>query len=63
VVDESNNEIVYTLRISGNFFQPKVFREGLYTIKVGRDRPQVPLEGVRSLASNEYRTMELELYR
>ena len=27
-------EIVYTLRINGNRFRPKVFREGKYTIKV-----------------------------
>jgi hypothetical protein len=63
VVDESNNEIVYTLRISGNFFQPKVFREGLYTIKVGKDRPQMPLERIRSLAPNQSRNIEVELYR
>ncbi len=35
IIDESNNEIVYTLRINGNSYQPKVFKKGLYTIKVG----------------------------
>jgi hypothetical protein len=34
VIDESNAEIVYTLRIKGNTFKPKVFRNGNYTIKV-----------------------------
>ena len=29
-----NKEIEYTLRINGNRFQPKVFREGKYTVKV-----------------------------
>ncbi|MCK4701416.1 MAG: hypothetical protein KAT38_13820, partial [Bacteroidales bacterium] len=34
VINETNKEIVYTLRINGNTFRPKVFREGKYTIKV-----------------------------
>jgi hypothetical protein len=42
VIDESDGEIVYTLRISGTRFRPPVFREGAYTIKVGDgDRFQV----------------------
>lgn len=36
VIDQSNGEVVYTLRISGGTFRPKVFKEGVYTIKVGR---------------------------
>jgi alkaline phosphatase D len=35
IIDESNDEIVSTLRISGTMFQPKVFAPGLYTIRVG----------------------------
>ena len=35
VVDESNNEIVYTLRITGTRFRPWVFKRGTYTIRVG----------------------------
>lgn len=35
VVDEATNEPVYTLRINGAQFQPKVFRRGSYTIRVG----------------------------
>ena len=35
IIDEKSGEIVYTLRIRGNEFTPKVFREGTYTIKVG----------------------------
>lgn len=34
VVDEYLNEVVYTLRIQGNHWRPKVFKEGQYTIKV-----------------------------
>jgi hypothetical protein len=35
VIDEADGEIVYTLRIKGTTFRPKVFRDGTYTVKVG----------------------------
>jgi len=35
VVDEATQEIVYTLRIKGTTFRPKVFKLGSYSIKVG----------------------------
>ncbi len=34
VVDEYNGEVVYTLRINGPSFSPKVFRTGTYTLRV-----------------------------
>jgi hypothetical protein len=34
VIDEQDGEIVYTLRIQGNQWIPKVFRAGSYTIKL-----------------------------
>ncbi len=35
VIDEASNEIVYTIRIKGPSFRPKVFKEGMYTVKIG----------------------------
>ncbi len=35
VIDQENGEIVYTVRINGTSFRPKVFKAGTYTIKVG----------------------------
>jgi len=35
IIDEANGEIVYTLRIRGSSFRPKVFRDGSYTVVVG----------------------------
>ena len=35
VVNEKNSEIVYTLRIKGNRYQPKVFENGEYTVRIG----------------------------
>ena len=35
VIDESDGSVVYTLRITGTSFRPKVFKDGTYTVKVG----------------------------
>ena len=35
IIDEADNSIVYTLRIKGTSFRPKVYKDGSYTIKVG----------------------------
>lgn len=35
VVDVSNGEIVYTLRIEGSEFRPGVFHQGAYTVHIG----------------------------
>ncbi len=35
VIYEPTGEIVYTLRIQGSQFQPKVFKDGTYTVKIG----------------------------
>lgn len=61
IVDESNNEIVYTLRIKGDRFRPKVFKEGIYTIKVGEDGAQATLEGIASLAPDQSGEIEVGL--
>jgi hypothetical protein len=51
VIDESENEIVYTLRINGTSFRPKVFKTGKYTVKVGRQgtREMKTLTGVQAI--------------
>jgi len=35
VIDEADGQVIYTLRIKGTRYQPKVFKAGLYTIRVG----------------------------
>ena len=51
---ELDAEVVYTLRIRGNRFRPKVFREGKYTIRVGRpeDGRLSTLRAVSATADN-----------
>jgi hypothetical protein len=38
VISESSGEILYTVRAQGGKFQPKVYADGQYTIKVGTDK-------------------------
>jgi hypothetical protein len=37
VVDESTQEVVYTLRVSGTQFAPQVFKAGNYSVRITRD--------------------------
>ena len=39
VIAEASGEILYTLRVRGNRFQPHVYSQGSFTVKVGRNRP------------------------
>ncbi len=49
IIDETTNDIVYTLRINGKTWQPKVFREGTYTIRVGEGDNVKEIHGVTSV--------------
>lgn len=35
ILKEKKGEVVYTLRIKGSVFTPKVFEKGLYTVRIG----------------------------
>ncbi|WP_193214375.1 hypothetical protein [Luteolibacter marinus] len=39
VIEESSGEILYTVRIQGNRFQPQVYSAGSHTLRAGKDRP------------------------
>lgn len=52
IVDEASGDTVYTLRIQGMQFRPKVFREGRYTIHVGEGDHQATLSSVESIPLN-----------
>ena len=51
VIEEQTNNIVYTLRINGNTFRPKVFGNGVYTVRVGapEDDNMQTLRGIPAL--------------
>ncbi len=61
VIDESNGEIVYTLRINGTSYTPKIFKKEKYTVKVGRqgtDKMKT-LSGIEPLAAGQSKTINV----
>jgi len=60
VVDEAGGEIVYTLRIKGDDFRPKVFSKGTYTIRVGEQPDAMEeLTGIQALPPEEHAELEV----
>ncbi len=60
VIDEADGRIVYTLRIKGHEFRPKVFRNGTYTIRVGEQGVRMQqIKRVESVAPDEQRQLQL----
>ena len=43
IVDEANGEVLYTIRSQNGRFQPKVYSNGRYTVKIGRDFPDTKI--------------------
>jgi hypothetical protein len=41
VVEEESGEVLYTIRVAGRRYQPPVFAQGAYTVRIGRDRPEM----------------------
>lgn len=60
VIDESNGEIVYTLRIKGTSFRPRVFREGVYTVRVG-DKKLKTFTGIKSISKDNKELLRVAL--
>ena len=49
VIEEGSGEVVYTVRVQGDRFRPRVYAKGKYTVKAGRDRAEkVVMEGVEA---------------
>ncbi|MGD9029142.1 MAG: metallophosphoesterase family protein [Anaerolineae bacterium] len=61
VIHESSGEIVYTLRINGTSYRPKVFETGSYTVKVAEGKATQVLSGVESVAPEESATISVVL--
>ena len=62
VIDEAQGEIVYTLRIQGREFRPKVFHDGTYTIRVGdQDKRTREIKGVTAIPPQEQKELIVKL--
>ena len=61
VIRESDGEVLYTIRIQGNSYRPKVFTKGKYTIKIGEGGNIKTLSGIKSLNPEKSKTLKLDL--
>ncbi|MCP4455721.1 MAG: twin-arginine translocation pathway signal protein, partial [Planctomycetes bacterium] len=63
VIHEDTDEILYTLRIKGTEFQPKVFKDGGYTVKVldPENNKAVKVMGLRPAPADQTTTLEIGL--
>ena len=59
VIDESNNEIVYTLRINGRTFRPKVFHNGTHTVNIGQRPSRKSLHGIKTIDPSGSKTLTI----
>jgi hypothetical protein len=41
VIEQATSNILYTVRVQGTKFQPRVYSTGPHTVKIGRDRPDM----------------------
>jgi hypothetical protein len=63
VIDEADAAVVYTLRINGQQFRPKVFAAGRYTVKVsdGTNEHTKSLGGLSITAEGENVIINVQL--
>ena len=61
VIEESTGEIVYTLRVKGTSFRPKVFAKGKYTVKVGEGDSVKTVTGIDAIGPDVTKTIEVAL--
>ena len=58
VIDEATNEIIYTLRVRGTKFTPKVFKKGTYTVRAG-DQDSGNMKVLKGIKSDAVDTIKL----
>lgn len=62
VIDEANGEVVYTLRIKGQAFRPKVFKAGAYTVVIRGTRGRAKeLKSLKAITGDKTRTVKVDL--
>jgi hypothetical protein len=63
IIAEPSNEILYTLRLAGDAYRPRVFEEGTYTIRLYDETYDETLSAIPALPPTERKTLEVDLTR
>lgn len=61
VVEEASKDVVYTLRIQGNSWQPPVFRRGNYTIRISQGNQKKELTRVKANKQSKKKVLRVDL--
>jgi hypothetical protein len=61
VLDEKSGEVVYTVRIRGKSFRPKVFSMGNYVIKVGEGSMRETFNNIKAAKGTEGKSRKLQV--
>jgi hypothetical protein len=61
VIEEKTGEVVYTLRIKGKNFRPKVFAKGKYSIQVGEGSSIKTLQGIHTAGDKKAEVIKVAL--
>lgn len=62
VIEDSTQDVLYTVRAPGDRFRPRVYSDGTHTVKVGRDRPDGPvLKNLQSGPKDSRATIDVQL--
>jgi hypothetical protein len=61
VIHEDTGEIIYTLRIKGNTYRPKVFQNGSYTLIIRTEEEQAVFRGLESTPESNQQTIQVEI--
>lgn len=60
VIDEGLEEVVYSLRIRGDSWRPKVFREASYTLKLEAAGETKTITGIKSLPADDTSDLKIQ---
>ena len=64
VIEDASKQVLYTVRASSNRFQPRVYFDGKYSVKVGLDQPTtLALTASRPRSRTEAGTHTVKLQR
>ena len=61
VAEEKSGEVIYTLRIKGTEFRPKVFAEGSYVLQVGEGSARKTFKGLKAQSGQDPGSLKVEL--
>ncbi len=62
VVHEESKEVLYTIRAQSNRFKPPVYSQGLHTVKIGKDKPDLQtVDGLSPVAEGASAELQVVL--